>query len=185
MRLSATLSGVLLLLLSACVVPESSAGANLLSQEPATATPAPPGLAPTHNALQPLSLPTASPAERQGASDTWLYLSTFQSFNVSVIDPLSGHTLHAIPTAGDRAGVAVAPDGSRLYVLDGLPDEEQLRVLDTTTWQVVHQEPVAKLARTFINPVIRTQDSGIRESGIGESGTKVAFLSPESRFPES
>jgi hypothetical protein len=157
MKFSAALPGVLLLLLTACAVPESSAGTNPTSETPVTATPASPGLAPTH-ALQPLSLPTASPAERQTASDTWLYLSTFQSFNVNVIDPLSGHTLHKVPTSGDRAGVGVAPDGTRLYVLDGLPGAQQLRVLDTATWQVVHQEPIARLARTFINPVALSGD---------------------------
>ncbi|MEJ2558520.1 MAG: hypothetical protein P8186_20360 [Anaerolineae bacterium] len=158
MKFSASLPGVLFLLLTACAVPESSAGTNPTSETPVTATPVPPGLAPTHNPLQPLSLPTASPVERQRAGETWLYLSTFQSFNVLVVDPLSGHTLHEVPTSGDRAGVGVAPDGTRLYVLDGLPGEEQLRVFDTSTWQVVHQEPVVRLTRTFINPVAFSGD---------------------------
>jgi hypothetical protein len=156
------LIGGLLWLLTACAAPKSDAAAgpssNPTPQAPVTATPAPHGLAPTHNPLQPLSLPTASPAERERASDTWLYLSTFQSFNVLVVDPLSGHTLHEVPTSGDRAGVGVAPDGTRLYVLDGLLGEEQLRVFDTSTWQVVHHEPIARLARTFINPVALSGD---------------------------
>jgi hypothetical protein len=156
------LIGGLLWLLTACAAPKSDAAAgpasNPTPQAPVTATPAPPGLARTHNPLQPLSLPTTSPAERQAASATWLYLSTFQSFNVNVIDPLSGHTLHEVPTSGDRAGVGVAPDGTRLYLLDGLPGEEQLRIFDTSTWQVIHQEPVGRLARTFINPVALSGD---------------------------
>ncbi len=158
MKFSAALPGVLLLLLTACAVPQLSAGTNSTPQVPVTATPAPPGLVPTHSPLQALLLPAASPAERERASDTWLYLSTFQSFNVNVIDPLSGHTLHEVPTSGDRAGVGVAPDGTRLYVLDGLPGEEQLRVFDTNTWDVVHQEPMARLARMFINPVALSGD---------------------------
>ncbi len=122
-----------------------------------TATPLPPDLATPQNLLLQLSLPTASAAERKEASSTWLYLSFFQSFNVSVIDPKSGHTVHEIRTAGDRAGVAVAPDGARLYVVDGQINGE-LRVYDTSDWQMIHQEPVADFATLFANPVSLSGD---------------------------
>ena len=47
---------------------------------------------------------------------TRLYLSAFQSFSVTVVDPQSGHALKELQTSGDRAGVAVALDGKHLYV---------------------------------------------------------------------
>lgn len=158
MKYLAILAGGLLLLIKVCVALELDAMMKFAPQVPVTATPAPPPLAPTHGPPRALPLPAASPAERQAASDTRLYLSAFQSFNVSVIDPLSGHRLHEIPTNGDRAGVAIAPDGGRLYLVDGTQGEGQLRVFDTSTWQVIHQEPVAQPAMTFINPVALSGD---------------------------
>lgn len=157
------LTCVLLLLLAACAVPAPRAAvpdplATVTPQAPVTATPAPPGTRPTLTPPQPLTaLPTASPEERQAASNTWLYLLAFQSGAVSVIDPRSGHALYTIPTEGDRAGMAVAPDGVRLYVVDGL-QAGRLRVFDTATWEVIHQEPVAKRARMFINPITLSGD---------------------------
>ncbi len=42
--------------------------------------------------------------------------------------------------------MAVAPDGSRLYLIDGGPSGS-LRVFDTSTWQTIHQEPVTDRAQ--------------------------------------
>ncbi|MDQ5853390.1 MAG: hypothetical protein M3380_15225 [Chloroflexota bacterium] len=124
--------------------------------KPMTATPAPPGLVPTHE--PPPVLPTASGTERQAAGDTRLYLFAFQSPTVSVVDSTSAHALHQIPVTGDQAGVAVAPDGTRLYVVDG-PSDGQLRVFDTTTWQIVHQEPIMDRALLLgANPISLSGD---------------------------
>lgn len=85
-----------------------------------------------------LSAPTASAGERQNASNTWLHLTAFQSGNVSVLDPLSGHVLREFPVVGDQAGMAVSPDGTRLYIVDGNGfgyDNDELRVYDTNGWQ--------------------------------------------------
>ena len=88
-------------------------------------------------------MPTISPAEKESAGDTWLYLTAFQNDFVSVVDPISGHALHQVPINADQAGMAVSPDGTRLYVVDGLPAQDgQLRVFDTATWQVISQEPI-------------------------------------------
>jgi outer membrane protein assembly factor BamB len=105
---------------------------------PRVATPAPdftPRPPPT------LSAPTASPGERAWASQTWLYLTAFQSHNVSVIDPRSGHVLREVPVDGDQAGMDVAPGGTRLYIVDG-GSEGELRIYDTKDWQVVHRESI-------------------------------------------
>lgn len=122
-----------------------------------TATPLPSALATQQNPAPPLGIPTANPAERKEMSATWLYLSSFQSFKVTVVDPKSGHALHEVRTTGDRAGVAVAPDGKRLYVVDGQINGT-LRVYDTAAWQVIHQEPVADFATLFSNPVSLSGD---------------------------
>lgn len=110
---------------------------------PLIATPDP-NFTPTAGLLGPKPLPTASAAEHQAASDTRLYLTAFQSGFVSAVDPISGHALHQIPLEqGDHAGIAISPNGKRLYVVDGLsPENGRLRVFDTTTWQVIHSEPV-------------------------------------------
>ena len=117
-----------------------------------TAQPVEPGSMPTFSEPEPHSLLTASPAERRTASDTRLYvISAFHSvqtgplYNISVVDPASGHVLHEIPVTGGAPGLAVSPDGKRLYVVDGEADG-RLRVIDTATWQVIHQEPIADRA---------------------------------------
>lgn len=122
---------------------------------PVTATPDP-NFTPVPLSPPP-SLPTANPAEKEKASSTRLYLSFFQSMSVSVIDPLSGHTLHEIPTLGDRAGAAVAPDGRRLYIVDSQLDG-LLKVYDTATWQVIYQASVPDLATLFSNPISLSGD---------------------------
>ena len=109
---------------------------------PSIATPDP-DYVPPKTPWRPLLLPTVSPAEREASNDTWLYLTAFQNDSVSVVDPFSGHALQQIPVNVDQAGMAVSPDGARLYVVDGLPAQDgRLRVFDTKTWQVTHQEPV-------------------------------------------
>ncbi len=111
---------------------------------PTTATPVLAGNVPAAGTVRSVLLPTASSAEQHAASQMRLYLTAFQNQNVSVIDPLSGHVLHEIPVDGDQAGMAIAPDGARLYVVDGQANDSQLRVFDTRTWQMIHQEPVAE-----------------------------------------
>jgi hypothetical protein len=112
---------------------------------PATATPAPDGAAPTGNEVVSIAtIPTASAGERENAPATWLYLWTWESL-ISIVDPGSGHALHHIPFEGQFPGVAVSPDGGHLYVVDG-PPEGRLRVFDTATWAIVHQEPITDRA---------------------------------------
>lgn len=103
-----------------------------------------PNFTPTAGLLGPKPLPTTTAAEHQTASGTRLYLTAFQSGFVSAIDPTSGHALRQIPIEqGDHAGIAISPDGKRLYIVDGLsPENGRLRVFDTTTWQVIHSELV-------------------------------------------
>ncbi len=142
------------LTLAACVAPAPRAPVAASPQaalpSPTVFTPAPPLVATRDPQFTPrpfptLSAPTASATERQAASNTQLYLTAFQSFNVSVIDPHSGHVLREFPVTGDQAGMAVSPDGTRLYIVDGWSDGE-LRIYDTQNWQVVHREPLANRA---------------------------------------
>lgn len=123
-----------------------------------TATPNPDRPSPVQLNQHPL--PTISPPERESASDTWLYLTAFQNGFVSVIDPISGHALQQIPVDADQAGMAVSPDCSRLYVVDGrFRQEGQLRVFDTATWQVIHREPVPDWVELiFGNPIALSPD---------------------------
>jgi hypothetical protein len=163
MNLSGAFAVVLFLLLVAWTTLQTRATTTLVSNStpevPLTATRHPEDFTLGHSPGSRLPLPTASASEREDASNTWLYLAAFQSMSVSVIDPHSGHTLHEIPTVDDRAGVAISPAGDRLYMIDDLSlNAGKLRVLDTKTWRVIHQEPVANLARMFINPIILSGD---------------------------
>ena len=140
-----------LLLLAACgttAVPTDTPAAEApVAIVPVTATPDP-DYVPPQTPLRPLPLPTVNSAERESAGSTWLYLAAFQNDFVSVVDPISGHALRQIPVNADQAGMAVSPDGTRLYVADWLPAQDgQLRVFDTATWRVVHREPVPDLSR--------------------------------------
>jgi DNA-binding beta-propeller fold protein YncE len=136
------------------VAPTAVAPATTMAQLPTTATPA----ASHAVAAGPALLPTASAAEREAANAPRLYLTAFDLPNISVIDSRSGHTLHTVPVEGQFPGVAVSPDGARLYVVDG-PGAGRLRVLDTATWEVVHEQPVAERAlRLSGNPVALTGD---------------------------
>ena len=115
---------------------------------PATATLVRPAVATRDPNATPIPLPTfsaptVSPTERQASNQTWLYLAAFQSYNVSVVDPYSGHVLREFAVAGDQAGMAVAPDGTRLYIVDGQGDGE-LRVYDANNWQVIYREPITE-----------------------------------------
>ncbi len=104
------------------------------------------------------SAPTISASERQNASSTRLYLTAFQSQNVSVIDPVSGHVLREFRVEGDQSGMAVSPDGMRLYIVDGTL-EGRLQIVDTATWQVVQQLPI--LDRSHLlggNPITLSGD---------------------------
>jgi DNA-binding beta-propeller fold protein YncE len=119
-----------------------------------------PNYVPPATPWRPVPLPTASPAERDSAGDSWLYLGAFQNDFISVVDPISGHALHQVSVNADQAGLAVSPDGARLYIVDGLPIEQgQLRVFDTATWQVVHREPVLERSRLLgRNPIALSPD---------------------------
>ncbi len=134
-------------------------------QAPPTALTAPtaepdPAFTPPAERWRPLPLPTATPLETASTADTWLYLTAFQNDFVSVVDPASGRALHQIPVEGDQAGMAISPDGTRLYIVDGLPASDgQLRVFDTTGWDVVHVEPVPDRSRLLGgNPVSLSPD---------------------------
>ena len=152
-----------LLVLAACgtktVPTDTPVPAPPVAVVPAIATPDP-DYVPPQTPWRPLPLPTVTPAERESADDTWLYLTAFQNDFVSVVDPVSGHALHQIPVNASQAGMAVSPDGARLYVVDGLPTKDgQLRVFDTATWQVIHQEPAPDRIR-FLggNPITLSPD---------------------------
>jgi outer membrane protein assembly factor BamB len=154
--------------LGGCAVLSPSAAAptaapTATQRPPATATLTHPAVATRDTHATPIpfptfSAPTLSPSERQATSQTWLYLTAFQSHNVSVVDPHSGHVLHEFAVVGDQAGMAVAPDGSRLYIVDGQGDGE-LRIYDTKNWQVIYRETVA--ARQLLlggNPIALSGD---------------------------
>jgi DNA-binding beta-propeller fold protein YncE len=86
-------------------------------------------------------------------------VTAFQSYNVSVVDSSSGHSLREIPTTGDQAGMAVSPDGTRLYIVDGQGADDQLRVFDTTTWHVIHHEALHDRAQLLGgNPIALSGD---------------------------
>lgn len=150
---------VLLLCLVACTAPMPRAAITTATvaatpqpvaiASPTRLTPAPPLVATRDPQFTPrprptLSAPMASPSERQAASPTWLYLTAFQSYNLSVIDPHSGHVLRELSVQGEQAGLAISPDGTRLYIVDGGRDGE-LRIYDTQHWQVLHREPITNL----------------------------------------
>ncbi len=143
LSLAILLSGITFLL-AGCVEPD-------VTHEPITAPVAPtaspnPAFTPASEPWRPLPLPTATASERAAVGDTWLYLTAFQNDFVSVVDPASGRALHQIPVDACQAGMAVSPDGTRIYVVDGMPASDgQLRVFDTATWQVLHVEPVSDL----------------------------------------
>ena len=130
------------------------------SPMPAPSAPRQPGFTPSSEPWRPLPLPTATAEERAAASDTLLYLTAFQNDHVIVIDPVSGHALHQLSADADQAGMAISPDGSRLYVVDGLPTVDgRLSVFDTATWEVVHLEPVPHRLRLLGgNPIALSPD---------------------------
>ena len=128
-------------------------------------TPAPiatsdPDYSPSTVQSRPLPIPTSTAAERAAAGDTWLYLTAFQNDYVSVVDPASGHAVHQIPVNADQAGMAISPDGTRLYVVDGTPVRDgRLRVFDTATWEIIHTEPVDDRLRLLGgNPISLSPD---------------------------
>ncbi|MCA1554671.1 MAG: hypothetical protein LC737_09865, partial [Chloroflexi bacterium] len=139
-------------LLAACTAPAPSVEPTSSSALAApTSTTLPPPLVATRdpNFTPPprpiFYAPTASASERQNASSTWLYLTAFQSGYISVIDPHSGHVLREFAVTGDQAGMAVSPDGTRLYILDGWGDGE-LRIYNTRNWEIVHRRPISDRA---------------------------------------
>ena len=157
LSLTILLSGITLLL-AGCVEPEAT-------QEPRTAPLAPtaspnPAFTPSSEPWRPSPLPTATASERAAVGDTWVYLTAFQNDFVSVVDPVSGHALHQIPVDACQAGMAVSLDGTRLYVVDGMPASDgQLRVFDTGTWDVLHVEPVPDRSRLLGgNPISLSPD---------------------------
>src|SRR5712692_913816 len=90
---------VLLLLLVACAAPVTTTSQPVAMASPTVLTPTPPLVATrdpqfTPRPLPTFSAPTANASEGQSASNTRLYLTAFQSGNVSEIDPISGHVLH-------------------------------------------------------------------------------------------
>ena len=106
-----------------------------------TALPATPGPPPATTVPETLWVPLVSPQERPATSDTWLYITAFQYNHISVVDPASGHALYEMPVVGDSPGLAVSPDGQRIYVVDG-EAEGRVRVIDTAAWEVIHQETI-------------------------------------------
>jgi hypothetical protein len=138
--------------------PQGTSGLGLAVEIPRTATPAPSRTARTPFPPESLSLPIASPPERAKASSTRLYVWSLGPSSVAVVDPASGHALREIPFKGHSPGVAVAPDGRTLYLVDG-SGGGRLRVFDTTSWQVVHQEPVLNRALLkWGNPIALSGD---------------------------
>ena len=94
-----------------------------------------------------LSIPAVSASELTTLSSTRIYLTAFQSYFISIVDPKSGHAVHKIYVESQQAGMAVSPDGLRLYVMDGHDyNEGFLRVFDTSSWKVIFEIPVANRA---------------------------------------
>ena len=127
---------------------------------PAATAPPNPAFTPASEPWRPLPLPTATASERASAADTRLYLTAFQNDFVSVVDPARGRALHQIPVDACQAGMAVSPDGTSLYIVDGMPASDgQLRVFDTATWEVLHLEPAPDRARLLGgNPISLSPD---------------------------
>lgn len=117
----------------------------------------PPEAAPADNRLR---ISPISNSELAAASSTRIYLTAFQSYVISVVDPKSGHAVHEIDVESQQAGIAVSPDGRRLYVLDGRDyNEGFLRVFDTVSWRVICEIPVANRAvLLFGNPLSLSGD---------------------------
>ncbi len=107
-----------------------------------------------------LSIPAVSASELTSLSSTRIYLTAFQSYVISVVDPKSGHVVHEIDVESQQAGIAVSPDGRRLYVLDGHDYHEGfLRVFDTRSWKVIFEMPIANRAvLLFGNPLSLSGD---------------------------
>lgn len=108
-----------------------------------------------HSSDRRLRIPVITSSELTSAGSTRIYLTAFQSYVISVVDPVSGHSVHEIDVQSQQAGIAVSPDGSRLYVLDGRDyDGGFLRVFDTVSWQMIFEAIVAKRAvPKFSNPL--------------------------------
>lgn len=113
-----------------------------------------------HSSDRRLRIPAIASSELTSTGSTRIYLAAFQSYVISVIDTLSGHAVHEIDVQSQQAGIAVSPDGSRLYVLDGRDyDEGFLRVFDTVSWKMIFEATVAKRAvPKFSNPLSLSGD---------------------------
>lgn len=64
---------------------------------------------------------------------------------MSVIDTTTNTVVHTIPVGANPAGVAVTPDGARVYVSNSgffLPGGDSVSVVDTSTDTVVATVPV-------------------------------------------
>ncbi len=141
---------------------------------PSIATPDP-KFTPLSVVQRPLPIPTATAREATSAEDTWLYLTAFQNYLVSVVDPASGRAIRQIPVEASQAGMAISPDGKLLYIVDGEPIRDgKLRVFNTATWDVAHVEPVqGREALLGGNPMSVSPDG---------RWLAVSFSDPERRF---
>lgn len=113
-----------------------------------------------HSSDRRLRIPAITPSELTSAGSTRIYLTAFQSYVISIVDSVSGHSVHEIDVQSQQAGIAVSPDGRRLYVLDGRDyDEGFLRIFDTASWEMTFEVAVAKRAvPLFSNPLSLSGD---------------------------
>jgi len=135
-----------------------------------------------------LRIPAISNSELAATSSTRIYLTAFQSYVISVVDPKSGHAVHEINVESQQGGIAVSPDGSRLCVLDGRDyNEGFLRIFDTASWQVTFEIPVANRAvLLFGNPLSLSGDGRwllVQQQGYDSEGIRASvFDTTQLRF---
>ncbi len=86
-----------------------------------------------------LAWAVASPGPDDATTDDHLvYLLGWGE--ITVVDPETRETVQTIATEYDPE-ITIAPDGTAIYLTDGVRGSEMLSVIDTRTWQVVDQLP--------------------------------------------
>jgi hypothetical protein len=131
-------------------------------------------------------IPATNDSELASASSTRIYLTAFQSYVISVVDPKSGHAVHEIEVKSQQAGIAVSPEGRQLYVLDGRDyDEGLLRIFDTASWRVTFEIPVAKRAVLLFGNSLSLSGDGrwllVQQYGHDSEGTKKSVFDTSQR----
>lgn len=101
---------------------------------------------PRRSALALLALLFAAPLA--AAPFAYIVHNSSNPGNLKIIDLASNTVVDTIPLGGNPYGVAVNPQGTRLYVVKSLAS--QLTVVNTTTHQVIANIPLPGNARTVV-----------------------------------